>query len=362
MNFVAVARRDAGLVREASRGQLLAIARAVFGGRARLLAHHRLHGGHFNTSYLLQCAHEAPVVLRLAPEPGAGLWRHELDMLQRQCAVQPMFEAACSVVPRLVHADFTRRLLSCDWAMFEWRAGRTWDSVATSIDATASCALWREYGRIVRAIHGQRCPHFGYPDPGAAASSFGAWFARQVDDLAADLHEQGVEVAGLAWFRTRLRDECHRFDAIDVPRLVHGDLWTRNVLVDRGPQGWRISALLDAERAFFGDPAAEWIFGFLEIPQGFWDGYGRSLAEHSIDRDALWRRRAYQARGALFMMLEGARFGFDAGFAHRQFARACAAMESGAAAGSGTTRQFDALPGPRKNYRSWPAMGITDHA
>ncbi len=362
MNFVAVARRNAGLAREASREQLQAIAHAVVGGQARLLAHRRLHGGHFNTSYLLQCTHEAPVVLRLAPEPEAGLWRDERDLLQRQCTVQPLFEAAGKAVPRMLHADFTRRLLPRDWAMFEWRPGRTWDSVASSIDAAASRGLWREYGRIVRAVHGQRCPHFGSPDPGATAPSFGAWFARVVDDLAADLDEQGIVVAGLARFRHSLRDARHRFDAIDVPRLVHGDLWTRNVLVDCGPQGWHITALLDTERAFYGDPAAEWIFGFIDIPQAFWEGYGSSLDERGLDRNALWRRRVYQARGALSMMLEGARFGFDAGFAHRQFARFCAAMESGTAVESRPTPELGAVPGPRGDGRSWSATGSTDHA
>ena len=99
-----------------------------------------------------------------------------------------------------------------------------------------------------------------------------------VDDLAADLAEQHVEVAGLERFRELLDDERQRFDSVTAPRLVHGDLWLRNVLVEQGPDGWRITALLDAKRAFFGDPAAEWIFGFLDIPRAFWDGYGRCLA------------------------------------------------------------------------------------
>lgn len=328
MNFVAVARRGAGLVRAVSDDELLAVARAAFGERAQVRTRRLLGDGHFNTSYLLLCANERPVVLRLAPAPAARLWRHERALLQRQCSVQSVLEGVGPVVPRLLHSDFTQRVVARDWALFEWRPGQPWESVADRIDAAHAEALWRDFGRIVRAVHALPGRRYGYPDPMPPPTSYGAWFAGVVDDLAADLAEQGIEVAGLADYRARLRDERRRFEAVGAPRLVHGDLWRRNVLVDRTPEGWRITALLDAERAFFGDPAAEWIFGFLDLPRSFWHGYGRSLEEQRLDPDALWRRRAYQARGALHMLLEGARFGFDAAFAHVQFARFLAELQS----------------------------------
>ena len=102
---------------------------------------------------------------------------------------------------------------------------------------------------------------------------------------------------------------------------MHGDLWTRNVLVARGGDGWHIRALLDAERAFFGEPAAEWIFGWLDLPEAFWRAYGTNLADGALAGDASWRRRAYQALGALQLILDSVRFGFDAGFARDGFSR-----------------------------------------
>jgi len=330
MSFVAVQRSASGLLSEVGAERLQAIVRAAFGERARLAGYQLLGDGRFTTTYFIKCEHEAPVVLRLSPEPTAKLWRHERALLQRQCNVQPPLEALREFIPRLLHTDFTQRLLPRDWALFEWRQGQTWESAAPSVDAASSEALWRQFGRIVREVHGQRGVRFGYPAPWPAHASFGAWFTSVVDDLAADLAEQDIAVAALARFRTLLREERRRLDAVTVPRLVHGDLWSRNVLVQNGPRGWRITALLDAERAFFGDPAAEWIFGFLDIPQAFWEGYRRRLTADRLDPDALWRHRAYQARGALFMMLEGARFGFDARFAHEQFARFTAALEPAA--------------------------------
>ena len=358
MNFVAVERRASGLLSEVGADRLRAITRDFFGASARLTSHRLLGDGHFSTSYLLECEGERPLVLRLSPEPAAKLWRHERALLQRQCAVQPLLEAVRDIVPRILRTDFTRRLVPRDWALLEWRPGQTWESAAPSIDPQSSRALWRDFGRIVREVHAGRGDRFGYPAPCPAHADCGSWFIRVVDDLAADLAEQEVEVAGLAPYRALLREEARRFRAVTVPSLVHGDLWWRNVLVQEGADGWRITALLDAERAFFGDPAAEWVFGFLDIPPAFWEGYGRSLHVDALDADAAWRRRAYQARGALYMMLEGVRFGFDARFAHEQFARFLAALQHGPV----MTRPRHRRSIPRLPARSTDKDGATDHA
>ena len=102
-------------------------------------------------------------------------------------------------------------------------------------------------------------------------------------------------MAGLARFREQLRACRAQLELSQPPRLVHGDLWPRNVLVEQHDDGWRISAILDAERAFWGEPAAEWIFGFLDLPQAFWEAYGTRLDPQHLDGDLLLRSRVYQA-------------------------------------------------------------------
>lgn len=320
MYFVPVARPVAVLHSPVEPGLLQALCRVALGIGAQIERCELLATGHHNTSYRVELARRAPVVLRLGPEPTARLWRHEQALLQRQCSVQPALATLGDVTPRLLYADATQRLLARDWAVFEWHGGEVWEHAASQIDAAAAEALWRQFGALARRLHTLRGERWGFPPPAPAHASFSSWFLALVGGLAADLAEQGVAVAGLAEFVGLLRHGRQRLDDIGEPRLVHGDLWLRNLLVERSADGWRLSGLLDAERAFYGDPSAEWIFGFLDLPAAFWDGYGRRLADADLAGDALWRRRAYQARGALQMMLEGQRFGFDAGFAHRQFA------------------------------------------
>lgn len=321
MKYVEVSRQAPPLRAEIDAATLARLLRVACGAQTGLAQHALIGSGHFNTSYALTLADGRRVLLRAAPlaRPGVPLWRHERALLQRQCAVQPMLATLGEVVPELIHADFSRQHIERDWAVFAWREGCVWHEVAPQLPAAQQDSLWRQYGALVARLHALRGPTFGFPAPRAAHARFSDWFLEVINDLAADLAEQGIAVAGLPQLIELLHEGRAQLDAVGEPRLVHGDLWQRNVLVAPRGEGWQITALLDAERAFWGDPAAEWIFGFLDIPAAFWSAYGRSYA--APEGDALWRRRAYQARGALHMLLEGRRFGFDAGFAHEQFAR-----------------------------------------
>jgi aminoglycoside phosphotransferase (APT) family kinase protein len=109
------------------------------------------------------------------------------------------------------------------------------------------------------------------------------------------------------------------------PSLVHGDLWLKNILIERGEDKTKISAVLDAERAFWGEPAAEWIFPFFDIPDAFWSQYGHL----PTGRAAEIRNRIYEGRGAIQVCLEAWRFHFDDGFARRILQQTVAALETG---------------------------------
>lgn len=321
MKYVEVERRAPPLLAHIEPTLLHRLVRQGCGSSAQLVQHALIGGGHFNTCYALTLADGRRCILRAAPlpEPGMPLWRHERDLLRRQCNIQPTLASLGVVAPELIHADFSHQHIGRDWALFSWREGQVWHEINPQLTPAQQSSLWRQYGALVARLHALRGQTYGFPAPRAPYACFSSWFLDVMADLATDLDEQGLMVEGLSRLMDLLREGRSLLDAVGEPCLVHGDLWLRNVLIAPRGEDWAITGLLDAERAFWGDPAAEWIFGFLDLPTAFWDAYGRSLAEPT--GDALWRRRAYQARGALQMILEGLRFGFDTNFAHEQFAR-----------------------------------------
>jgi aminoglycoside phosphotransferase (APT) family kinase protein len=78
-----------------------------------------------------------------------------------------------------------------------------------------------------------------------------------------------------------VRSHPEQLDEIQIPRLLHGDLWAFNLLVRRREQGPAIVGVLDADRAWWGDPMADWtmfILAHAEEEEGhahFWRAYGK---------------------------------------------------------------------------------------
>lgn len=286
----------------------------------------RLEGGNFNTLYRIQLSSGRTVVLRAAPGLDSPLLRHEQFLLRRQCAVQPALQALGAVVPALLAQDFSQNHLPRDVAVFAHAEGTRWDLLAPQLNAADQASLWLQYGALVAQLHALPGTAFGFPL--APQESYSEHICELLHSLQQDLQQRGLMDADTTSFVRCVTEQAERFDAVRRPCLVHGDLWQRNVLVARRSSGPVITALLDAERAFWGEAGSEWIFGFLDMPGAFWQGYGKDLSTQSLRGEALWRRRVYQGRGALQLILDAQRFGFDGSLARRQLKRCIEQVKS----------------------------------
>jgi aminoglycoside phosphotransferase (APT) family kinase protein len=95
---------------------------------------------------------------------------------------------------------------------------------------------------------------------------------------------------------------------VTTPVLVHFDLWDGNILVESSSAGRRISALIDAERAFWGDPLAEFVslalFADIEQDTAFLRGYRAAGGMVTFDFAARRRLSLYRAYLYLIMWVE----------------------------------------------------------
>lgn len=79
------------------------------------------------------------------------------------------------------------------------------------------------------------------------------------------------------------------------PRLLHGNLWTVNILVKRDKGSPTIVAVLDSDHTSWGDPTADWTMFLLQRNAGtevdaFWAMYGQP----EKSRAAQFRTLIYQ--------------------------------------------------------------------
>ena len=286
MEFTSIT-RDPGDIRQAlTPDEVQEACERAFGPDIVVESAHEMSGGEFNSIYLVRMAGRAPVILRVAPPPGRHLAWHETDLMRHEHAIRPYLAPIAPLMPTTLMMDFTHLALPRDYLFQSVMPGERWRDVADRLAPRDEERLWRGLAGIARAIHGVRGEAFGHPDPRRQFSSWSAtiqdWLARSL----VDAQHTGVETEDIQRLCELAEKRADLLDEVTIPRLLHGDLWPVNILVERGESGEseksgaRISAVLDSDRVAWGDPLADWTFYLL--PRGttarvqaiFWDEYG----------------------------------------------------------------------------------------
>src|SRR5262249_2277648 len=126
----------------------------------------------------------------------------------------------------------------------------------------------------------------------------------------ADMIELGLDAHDVRQAFAAITLNSDLLDEITEPRLLHGDLWTSNVLLAEDGREPRIVGLLDHDRAWWGDPAADWGFSVLagqsaEAQAAFLSTYGQI----DVDDVAQWRATVYRVLHLGAVRLERRRTG-----------------------------------------------------
>ncbi|KYG05443.1 hypothetical protein BE21_40630 [Sorangium cellulosum] len=295
MELTTIERAPSDAHRALTAEQIAAMCRRAFGESAAVASARELGGGTFNTTYLVSLAvplvEERRVVLRVAPPDSAALSWDEAALMRRELHVQPYFAALSTLAPRTLAADFTRQIIDRDYVFQTLLPGERWDDVADALSPEESLSLWEQFGRITRTIHGTAGSAFGGPFP---VPEFPAWSEAVLYRLACSLRTMAgaaIDVTDMATAIEIIRGGAAVLDEIREPRLLHGDLWLFNLLIERGAGGPRIVGVIDADRAFWGDPMADWTMFVLS------KGVVHLLARPGADEDEPCPERRQIAHG-----------------------------------------------------------------
>ncbi|WP_214102991.1 phosphotransferase family protein [Acrocarpospora catenulata] len=272
-----------------------------------MVSSEELTDGFANAVWRLGLEDGRDVVLKVSPPPDLKLLTYERDLLRTEAMVYQLAADADLPLAALLHAGFDDPLIGGDFLILSALDGVPWNRATVTPDQERVIRF--ELGACLARLH--TIPGhgvFGYPYAGLTGRTWREAFLVMagaiLDDAvryATRLPASIVEIAGL----------FHRngpaLDEIVVPRLVHFDIWPGNVFLRDGG----IEALIDHERAFWGDPIADFvtptIFGEIQGDDPMLVGYhdaggGQGLFTHTTEvRVALYRAYLY-----LIMLVEEA--------------------------------------------------------
>ena len=240
--------------------------------------------GRFSQTFSVECP-AGRYVLRVAPPDGMRQLFYEYRMMRQEPAIHRRLLAETTVpVPPIIAHDFSRRLVGRDYLIMP-RLGGAALSEAHLAGRARDEAL-RQWGGYIAQVHGLREPHnrFGYlgehrcMDPQATwRDAFAVMYRKELDDIV------GCGVYDEETARGAMELLERHLDALEdckTSRLLHGDIWATNLLVDPGGE---VTGVLDFDRACWGD--VQWDLAIAEYcgvtQPAFWAGYGRRAETHT---------------------------------------------------------------------------------
>jgi aminoglycoside phosphotransferase (APT) family kinase protein len=282
---------------------LLAICRRALGDGVRVRQVVEIGIGTYNSTYRVDLADGEPVILRVAPEPsrqppGAR------EAMRNEYAALPFLAPLGSLVPRTLAVDFTHQLVNRDYLVQTKLAGVPASHQLAALSPSALRRLYRELGSVTRTIHDVTGRAFG-PVAGPSHDTWSSALIAAFEQLAEAFTAAGLDPDPAHRMIGASRRHRAELDEVTVPALLHGDLWTLNLLVDNDPDRPTITGVLDCDAASWGDPMSDWTINRVLSRPGaevdaFWQTYGRPASGETASIRAL----LYRARNVLGARLD----------------------------------------------------------
>ncbi|MDQ7809583.1 aminoglycoside phosphotransferase family protein [Amycolatopsis sp. A133] len=248
---------------------------------AAVVAAEDIGGGTYNRAVRLRLADGRRLVLKIAPTAAGLTYEHDLLATEAE-----YYRLVSGPLPSVVGAG-------PGFLLMTEVPGEPWNRTPGT-----GPHLRAELGAIVAALHETTGDGFGYlQDP--LHPTWPSAFTAMVGDVLADavryrvrLPRPAAEIAHL------VRRHEPLLELVTTPVLVHFDLWDGNILVKDG----RVSGIIDAERAFWGDPVAEFVSLtlFHDLDPPLLAGYGPAR----FDAPARRRLTLYRVYLGLIMLAE----------------------------------------------------------
>lgn len=310
MDFQSIQRTANAFQQPVSDDHIVAMCRRAFGAETTVVSAVELSGGMYNTAYRIQFDSAPAVILRVAPEPNRQ-FRIERALMRNEHASLPYFAPIATMMPRTLFVDWTREIIDRDYVFQSALNGVPGPEALVSYPRSLWKTMYRQLGVITKSIHqvwGERFGPVAGPTFATWSEAVLAFFA----DAVADMDDAGLDASDVRMVSAVIDRNREILDEIRQPYLLHGDLWTQNLMLAPDTPEPTIIGVLDHDRASWGDPASDWPILMVRRRPGterdaFWESYGSP----QCTPNARWRSLIYRAKRIAEIRLEQHRLGHD---------------------------------------------------
>lgn len=272
--------------------------------------------GMFNSAYVIRGtgAMEKGIVLKIGPVPGTEILIYEKDILRTEVEVYGLLEGRGIKIPKILTWDYSHEELPCDYFFMEYVDGVMWKDCIGKISRENRRQLMYELGKSNAIIHGVKGSRFGYlkEDERFHFDTWGGAFSSMMSDILEDGRMRNCRLPyGEIEEAVKIHLGC--LNEITVPRLVDFDMWAGNVFIDEADCS-HITGIIDFERSFYGDPAADFtsagmLINDVEEEKDFQRGYSEiSGIPFTITKGDRIRMNLYRLYMAVILYVESYRY------------------------------------------------------
>lgn len=247
MDFQPVERASEAFQQSLTAQEIGKVCRRAFGEAAAPVSAVELGTGMYNNVYRVALSGwDRPVILRVAP-PEARQFRSERHLMRNEYAAQPWLAVIAPLMPQILAADWSHEVIGRDWMIQTHLDGVPAPQHLGTYPRTAWPTFFQQMGAVTRAVHEVRGPHFG-PVNGPGYGTWGKAVIASLEEIAADLDGAGLDAADVWKVATAAAHGRAVLDEVTEPRLLTGDLWTVNALLDATAPEPVITGVLDFDR------------------------------------------------------------------------------------------------------------------
>lgn len=265
----------------------------------KMISYRELSEGFCNIAYRIELSDGSKSILKIAPQYNHTLLRNEKCLMNAEVNAMKLAENIPSVRTAVVqHYDTSKTFCTGDYFIMEYLEGESLFSVQDKLSDTEKAVIYSEIGNIVGDIAEIKGDHFGQLFDGAESFDMLYDFVSMlIRNVLADAEEKEIDIGADPQEILSLLEAHKAVFAEVAPVLVHYDLWEGNVFVKNG----HVCALIDWERALWGDVLMEDRFRRHSISDAFLRGFGQTGFSGNERIRILW----YDILLYLTMMTEG---------------------------------------------------------